>query len=120
MQVQQLLVNLLRNAVEATGGNKRQELEISTSLIHAEMVQVAITDNGRGLSDEIASHLFEAFQSTKRNGMGLGLMICRSIVEAHAGDLSYEPNRTGGAICRFTLPVAPNEVQVDQGTRSSR
>jgi C4-dicarboxylate-specific signal transduction histidine kinase len=120
VQVQQLLVNLLRNAVEAMGSSKRQELKISTSLINAEMVQVAITDNGRGLSDEIAMHLFEAFRSTKRDGMGLGLMICRSIVEAHAGNLSYEPNPTGGAIFRFTLPVVPNEEPVDQGKRSGR
>jgi C4-dicarboxylate-specific signal transduction histidine kinase len=120
VQVQQLLVNLLRNAVEAMSSSKRQELRISTSLINAEMVQVAITDNGRGLSDEIARHLFEAFRSTKRDGMGLGLMICRSIVEAHAGNLSYEPNPTGGAIFRFTLPVVPNEEPVDQGKRSSR
>ncbi|WP_426437389.1 sensor histidine kinase [Bradyrhizobium genosp. P] len=120
VQVQQLLVNLLRNAVEAIAGSKRQELKISTSLINAEMVQVAITDNGLGLPDEIASHLFEAFRSTKRDGMGLGLMICRSIVEAHAGALSYEPNPAGGATFRFTLPVVPNEEQIDQGKPSGR
>jgi signal transduction histidine kinase len=55
----------------------------------------------------IISHLFEAFRSTKRNGMGLGLTICRSIAEPHGGELRYEPNPGGGTIFRFTLPVAP-------------
>ena len=120
VQVQQLLVNLLRNAVEATCSGKVQELKIGTRLIDAEMVQVAVADNGPGLSDEIASHLFKAFRSTKREGMGLGLMICRSIVEAHGGNLSYEPNPTGGAIFRFTLPIVPSEEHVDQGEPPNR
>jgi PAS domain S-box-containing protein len=104
IQVQQLLVNLLRNANEAMTGAERQELDVSTALLDDEMVEVAVADSGPGLPTEIAGHLFEAFRSTKRDGMGLGLTICRSIAEAHGGSLRYEPNPGGGAIFRFTLP----------------
>jgi signal transduction histidine kinase len=78
------------------------------------MVEVVIADEGPGwLPKEIATHLFEAFQSTKRDGMGLGLAICRSITEAHGGNLRYEPNPGGGTIFRFTLPVAATAARLD-------
>jgi PAS domain S-box-containing protein len=107
VQVQQLLVNLLRNANEAMAGCNRQELDVSTAWLDGGMVEVAVADRGPGLPDEISGHLFEAFRSTKRDGMGLGLTICRSIAEAHGGSLRYEPNPGGGAIFRFSLPGVP-------------
>jgi signal transduction histidine kinase len=113
VQLQQLLVNLLRNASEAAAGGKRQELEVSTAIIDDDMVEISVADRGPGLPDEIASHLFEAFRSTKRDGMGLGLSICRSIAEAHGGKLRYEPNPGGGTIFRFTLPAAPRNEPVN-------
>jgi signal transduction histidine kinase len=113
VQVQQLLVNLLRNANEAAAGGERQELEVSTAFIDDEMVEISVADRGPGLPDEIVSHLFEAFRSTKRDGMGLGLSICRSIAEAHGGKLRYEPNPGGGTIFRFTLPAAPRNEPVN-------
>jgi signal transduction histidine kinase len=113
VQVQQLLVNLLRNANEAMADGGRHELDVSTALLDDEMVEVAVADNGPGLPDEIASHLFEAFRSTKRDGMGLGLTICRSIAEAPGGNLRYEPNPGGGTTFRFTLPAVPNNEQIN-------
>jgi signal transduction histidine kinase len=72
-------------------------------------IEIAVADRGSGLPDEIAEHLFEPFHTTKRGGMGLGLSICRSIIEAHGGKLQYQPNDGGGAIFRVTLPVTPEQ-----------
>lgn len=113
VQVQQLLVNLLRNANEAMTGSSRYDLGVTTALLDDEFVEIAVADRGPGLPAEIASHLFEAFRSTKRNGMGLGLTICKSIAEAHGGTLRYEPNAGGGTIFRFTLPSLPKNVPAD-------
>jgi signal transduction histidine kinase len=104
VQVQQLLVNLLRNANEAMMDTSRYDIEVTTALLDDEFVEIAVADRGPGLPAEIASHLFEAFRSTKRDGMGLGLTICKSIAEAHGGTLRYEANTGGGTIFRFTLP----------------
>jgi signal transduction histidine kinase len=69
------------------------------------MIEIAVLDSGPGISAEVAMHLFEPFVSTKHDGMGLGLSICRSIVEAHGGELWSEVNSAGGTIFRFTLPT---------------
>jgi PAS domain S-box-containing protein len=107
IQVQQVLVNIMRNALEAMAGAPRRELIVSTTLPIRDAVEVAIADSGPGLAADVAEHLFDPFVSTKRDGMGLGLSICRSIVEAHGGQLWAEPNPDGGAIFRFTLSVDP-------------
>jgi two-component system sensor kinase FixL len=73
------------------------------------MVEIAVADSGPGLPDDIAARLFEPFVSTKPNGMGLGLSICRSIVEVHGGRLQCETNPGGGMIFRFTVPSAPDD-----------
>jgi C4-dicarboxylate-specific signal transduction histidine kinase len=106
VQIQQVLVNMMRNAFEAMAGSAQCELIVSTTSLDEETIEVAIADRGPGLSAEVASHLFEPFISTKRDGMGLGLSICRSIVEAHGGRIRYEPNFGGGTIFRFTLPAS--------------
>ena len=106
IQVQQVLVNVMRNAFEAMAGTRRGELCVTTDRVDEEMIEIAIADRGPGLTKEVANHLFEPFVSTKRNGMGLGLSICRTIVEAHGGKLRHEPNPEGGTIFRFTLPSA--------------
>jgi C4-dicarboxylate-specific signal transduction histidine kinase len=107
IQIQQVLVNLIRNAFEAMAGMQPRELAVTTTFVDDEAVEVAIADRGPGLPKEIASHLFEPFVSTKRDGMGLGLVICRSIVEAHGGRLWSEPNPDGGTIFHFTLVSGP-------------
>jgi PAS domain S-box-containing protein len=113
VQVQQVLVNLLRNSIEAMADAKRRKLSVTTTLINAETVDVAVADTGTGLAKGVADRLFEPFVSTKRNGMGLGLSICRSIVEAHGGRLRSEPNPGGGAIFRFTLAATSRTGEAD-------
>ena len=107
IQVQQVLINLMRNGLEAMAGMRRRELEVTTAFVDTETIEIAVSDRGPGLPGEIAERLFEPFVSTKRDGMGLGLLICRSIVEAHGGRLWTEPNPGGGTIFRFTLKSGP-------------
>jgi C4-dicarboxylate-specific signal transduction histidine kinase len=107
VQLQQVIVNLIRNALEATAQSECRELEVATRRLDGESIEIVVADHGPGLPHEIAEHLFEPFHSTKRDGMGLGLSICRTIVEAHDGELRYEPNRGGGTIFRVRLPPAP-------------
>ena len=118
IQIQQVLLNLIRNALEAMvqrtfGDNEtptRRELTVTAARSGSEMVEVAVADTGPGLAPELTDHLFSAFVSTKPGGMGMGLSICRSIVEAHGGRLWVEPNPGGGAVFRFTLPSPPQAV----------
>ncbi|MCH4560513.1 PAS domain S-box-containing protein [Mesorhizobium sp. USDA 4775] len=105
IQLHQVLLNLIRNAHEAMAETERRELYVATARLDEELIEIAVADRGSGLPDDMADHLFEPFHTTKSNGMGLGLSICRSIVEAHGGKLRYEPNCGGGAIFRVTLPV---------------
>jgi signal transduction histidine kinase len=79
-------------------------LEVATERLDDASIEIVVADRGPGLPEEISEHLFEPFHTTKSDGMGLGLSICRSIVEAHGGKLRYEPNCGGGAIFRLTLP----------------
>ena len=109
IQVQQVLLNLMRNAIEAMQDTERRELVISSRLIDAETVQIDVADTGAGIAPEIASQLFQPFITSKRNGMGVGLSISRTIIEAHGGRLWAEPNPDGGTIFRLTLRVAELE-----------
>jgi two-component system sensor kinase FixL len=106
IQVQQVLVNLIRNAVEAMAESERRLLRVTTEVVADDFVEIAVADTGHGIPKEVAGRLFEPFVSTKQDGMGIGLGICRSVVEAHGGRLSNEPNPGGGTIFRFTLPIA--------------
>lgn len=105
IQLQQVMLNLMRNAHEAMAQSEWRELEVVTARLDDESIEIAVADRGPGLPDGIVEHLFEPFHTTKIDGMGLGLSICRSIVEAHRGRLGYQPNCGGGAIFRVTLPV---------------
>jgi C4-dicarboxylate-specific signal transduction histidine kinase len=113
IQVQQVLVNLMRNASEAMAGCQPRELEVATKLADNAFIEIAVSDRGPGLSTNIAAHLFEPFQSTKRDGMGLGLSICHSIVSAHGGTLRHESNPGGGTIFLFSLRAAPANEATD-------
>jgi len=106
VQIQQVLINLMRNAGEAMQGNPRREITVSAR--HAEsMIEIAVADTGPGLAPQVAERLFQPFVSTKRDGMGVGLSICRTIVESHGGRIWTDTAPEGGAVFRFTLPAAP-------------
>jgi two-component system, LuxR family, sensor kinase FixL len=109
VQIQQVLLNLVRNAVEAMAGAQRRELVISTAAGNDDMIAISVADTGFGIAPEIASQLFQPFITSKAHGMGVGLSICRTIVEAHGGQIVAEPNPVGGTIFRFTLRAASGE-----------
>jgi PAS domain S-box-containing protein len=104
VQIQQVIINLIRNAFEAMADQEPQQVTLSTRALDDDMIEIAIADIGPGIPGDIAGRLFEPFVSSKHDGMGLGLSISRSIIEAHDGRLTAEPNPGGGTIFRFTLP----------------
>ena len=109
VQIQQVLLNLLRNAIEAMEASARRELVISVASGADNMVTISVADTGSGISPEMAPQLFQPFVTNKRHGMGVGLSICRSIVEGHGGQIGAEPNPAGGTIFRFTLRAVSQE-----------
>ena len=106
IQLQQVMLNLIFNAVEAMSevSEGARELVISTEGDGVDCVRVAVRDKGPGLSPEGLDRLFDAFYTTKPDGMGMGLSICRSIIEAHGGCVWATPNSPRGAVLQFTLP----------------
>ena len=103
IQIQQVLLNLMRNAIEAMEDCTRREMVVSTRALDPDTVEVAVIDSGSGIAPEVLAKLFQPFVTTKRQGMGVGLSISRTIVEAHGGRLWAEPNSAGGTIFRLTL-----------------
>jgi signal transduction histidine kinase len=112
VQLQQVMLNLIINAVEAMSGasDGPRELLISTGASDAGDVRVAVRDSGPGLTPASLERLFEPFCTTKPGGLGLGLSICRSIIEAHSGRLWVSANVPRGATFQFTLPVHPGHA----------
>ena len=106
VQIQQVILNLLQNGIEASRSSGGNAVVIRTGSIDGERLELSVRDSGAGVSAENAPRLFEPFFTTKKEGMGLGLSISRSIIEAHEGRLWFTPDPDGGAIFRFTLPVA--------------
>jgi two-component system, LuxR family, sensor kinase FixL len=109
VQIQQVLLNLLRNAVEAMESSQRRELVISTDSGKDGMITISVADTGSGIAPEMMSQLFQPFVTNKRHGMGVGLSISRTIVEAHGGHIGMEPNPGGGTIFRLTLQGVTQE-----------
>jgi two-component system, LuxR family, sensor kinase FixL len=103
VQIQQVLINLMRNAMEAMADSDRRELTVRSAAVEGELVEVRVSDTGSGIAPEIAANLFQPFFTTKIQGMGVGLSICRTIVEAHEGRISVEPNPGGGTVFCFTI-----------------
>jgi PAS domain S-box-containing protein len=112
VQLQQVIINLVMNGIEAMQPitDRRRELLIRSELDETGRVRVSVTDCGVGISAENANRLFNAFFTTKSSGMGMGLSICRSIVEAHGGRLSASPNEGPGATFLFVLPPQQQEA----------
>ena len=108
VQIQQVLLNLIRNAIEAMEQSPRRELLIA-SRPDGDLLEVFVADTGPGIAPEIADQLFQPFITTKRYGMGVGLSISRSIVESHGGQIVVEPNPGGGTVFRFTMPGVTSE-----------
>jgi len=116
IQVQQVVMNLVRNAIEAMSESPRRMLTLSTSLADDGMVEVSIVDTGPGLPADVAARLFQPFTTTKDKGMGLGLSISRSIIDNMGGRLHARPNPDGGLIFVFSLPAVGHDLEgVDDG-----
>jgi signal transduction histidine kinase len=107
VQLQQVLLNLIMNAVEAMSAvyNRPRELAIASRLDDAGAVLVEVRDSGSGLDAQASEQVFEAFYTTKPEGIGIGLSISRSIIEAHGGRLWASPNAPHGAVFQFSLPI---------------
>ena len=115
IQIEQVILNLVRNAIDAMAKNlwNKRELRIHTWSHGINQVEVAVWDTGHGLLPEDQERLFNAFFTTKEHGMGMGLSISRSIIEAHGGSLSATNNKDQGATFRFTLPIMRDEDKND-------
>jgi C4-dicarboxylate-specific signal transduction histidine kinase len=112
IQFEQVILNLLRNGIEAMcqiGANKNKQLIIQTGLMHeknTQLVELSIIDTGPGFLTGVIDKLFDVYFTTKHQGMGMGLSICRTIIEAHGGNISAKDNPSGGAWLQVTLPLA--------------
>ena len=106
IQIQQVLVNLMRNAIEAMQGVARRELHVRVERGAADSTTISVCDTGLGLDRAVAERLFQPFVTTKKTGMGVGLSICQSIVEAHHGRIWAAPNDGPGVTFHVNLPAA--------------
>jgi two-component system, LuxR family, sensor kinase FixL len=111
VQIQQVLVNLFRNALEAMARSTHRELIATNARAADDMIEIAVSDTGAGFAGDALANLFQPFFTTKDTGMGVGLSISRTIIETHGGRMWAETNDSGGATFRFTLPAAvPKEM----------
>jgi len=113
VQLQQVVLNLLMNGVEALGAvpARPRELRVSTGRTEAGEILVKVEDSGPGLDPVDLTRIFDPFYSTKPGGLGIGLSICRSIIEVHGGRLWTEASELGGAAFAFTLPADPDTAR---------
>ena len=105
VQIQQVLINLMKNAIEAMERSTVRALTITVGRTAPNLMQISVADTGPGISEEMRNGLFKPFVSNKVNGMGMGLSICRGIVEAHGGRLWHEANAGRGTTFRFNIPM---------------
>jgi two-component system sensor kinase FixL len=111
VQIQQVILNLIRNAMDAMEDSPSRELSVSVTPVEDGFIRISVADSGTGIAPEIAEQLFQPFVTTKREGMGVGLSISRTIVETHGGKIWVEPGQNGGTIFHFTL-MAVNQGDV--------
>jgi two-component system sensor kinase FixL len=109
VQVQQVVLNLMRNAIDAMEDSPRRELVVAARPLEDDMVDVSVSDTGPGIAPQIAEHLFQPFMTTKAAGMGVGLSISRTIVESHGGRIWVEPRKGGGTVFHFLLRAVRKE-----------
>ena len=109
LQIEQALLNLMRNSMEAIGDVGRGTIEVEAVLAGAAFVEIRVRDTGPGFPPDLAANPFLPFSSTKKEGLGIGLPLCRSIIEAHGGRIWLDTNATGAAV-HFTLPIAESTV----------
>jgi signal transduction histidine kinase len=106
VQIQQVLINLSKNAIEAMGDSALdRKLTLSSAREGDAAILVTVADTGPGIAAEVIQDIFEPFFSTKKNGTGIGLAICRSIVEGHSGHIQAKNAASGGAVVQFTIPI---------------
>lgn len=105
VQIQQVLINLMRNAMDAMRASERRDLNVRIAPGTPGEIVVEVADTGPGVSEEVAPQLFRPFVTTKAGGMGIGLSLSKRIIEAHGGEIDVVRNENGGATFRFTLPA---------------
>ena len=110
VQIQQVLINLLRNAMEAMRDSPVRELEVRVSMAESNTVSLAVSDTGPGIADEILPQLFQPFVTSKPGGMGIGLSISKRIIESHGGEIRVDRSVSGGARFAFTLPLVTESL----------
>jgi nitrogen-specific signal transduction histidine kinase len=115
-QLQQVIVNLIMNAIEAMSSGTRRALRVVTECDENGAVLTSVEDSGTGIAPAMLDRIFDPRFTTKTEGMGLGLSICRSIITGHGGQLSVSPNPTGGSIFRFSIPAATNALSTEAAT----
>lgn len=107
VQIQQVVFNLIRNAVEAMAEHPLpRDLVVTTTLVDDDTAQISISDSGPGLAPKVMAQLFQPFVTTKERGMGLGLSICKTIIDSHSGRIWASPNAKRGAVFHIALPIA--------------
>jgi two-component system sensor kinase FixL len=111
VQIQQLLFNLIRNSLEAMQSVQRRELTLATRRVPGNFAEVTVQDSGPGLDETLVKNLFKPFVTSKADGMGVGLVICQSIVEAHGGRIWLAQSDAGGTIFRFRLLLSPESLK---------
>ncbi|HEY4920624.1 MAG TPA: PAS domain S-box protein [Xanthobacteraceae bacterium] len=109
VQIQQVLLNLMRNAIEAMDQSERRELVLAVTPAEAGTIDISVADTGSGIAEDILPHLFQPFVTSKRQGMGVGLSISRTIIEGHGGRLWADANPGGGTVFHFTLRAVTAE-----------
>jgi two-component system sensor kinase FixL len=104
IEIEQVLINLVKNAIDAMADAHRRELRLATRIIESGYILVSVRDSGKGIAAGELDRVFDPFQTSKKEGLGLGLPICRSLVENYGGQIWAEQNGDGGVEFNFTLP----------------